>query len=232
MRTSSVAGLGLPLLFFILLATIYGCAGGPSAAEYYRDESTMALDTFPMAAVTYGTGLSQWSYTSSAGGGSSSGGSSDSSSGSSGGDVSSGNIKVRLRIDTDRTFSFEMKLKNETNGPITIDWANTYYVNTQGYKYHVAHQGVPLWSPMSKLTPTRVGPGQTIEDDLQPARELKRDGQWLLAPLTDPQIAQGDYPNQLTVLMPIVSNGVEKVHRFSMDIDYLDPMDDWGPWFY
>ena len=124
------------------------------------------------------------------------------------------------------------KLANETEGTITIDWANTFYVNGQGYKYHVAHQGVPLWSPVSMLQPTQVGPGQTIEDDLQPARELKRDGQWLLAPLTDPQIAQGDFPNRLTVLMPIRSNGVVKVHRFDMEVDEIDPLDTWGPWLY
>lgn len=226
MRALSIAGLGLSLV--ILLAAISGCAGGPSAAEYYRDESTMNLDTFPKAAITYGTGLSQWSYTSSAGGGSSSGGSGGSSESGGG----SGDIKVQLRIDTDREFTFELKLKNQTGGPITIDWANTYYVNTQGYKYHVAHEGVPFWSPVSKYKPTHVAPGQTIEDALQPARELKRDGRWVLAPLTDPQIAQGDYPNQLTVLMPIVSNGVKKVHRFDMAIDDLDPMDGWGPWIY
>ncbi|MFH2127705.1 MAG: hypothetical protein ABIK12_14410 [Pseudomonadota bacterium] len=225
MRALSIAGFGLALL--TLMATLFGCGGGPSAAEYYRDESTMALDTFPKAAMTYGTGLNQWSYTSSAGGGSSSGGSSGG-----GGNVSGGNIKVQLRIDTDRTFTFELKLKNETGGTITIDWANTYYVNTQGYKYHVAHQGVPLWSPLSKLQPTQVGPGQTIEDDLQPARDLKRDGQWLLAPLTNAQIAQGDWPNQLTILIPIISNGVKTVHRYDMDIDALDPMDGWGPWLY
>ena len=133
----------------------------------------------------------------------------------------------------EREFNFEVKLKNLNQNPITIDWANTYYVNGGGYKYHVAHQGVPYWSPLSKLKPTQVGPGQTIEDALQPARQLKRDGQWVLAPLTDPQIAQGDWPNQLTILMPIVSNGVETVHRLEMNIDALDPMDNWGgPWYY
>ncbi|WP_338602310.1 hypothetical protein [Desulfoferula mesophila] len=216
MRATSVVGLGLSLL--MLMGTIFACGGGPRAVQYYRDESTMMLDTYPKAAMTYDTGLDQYTYNSPAGGVNSSGG--------------AGNIKVRLRVDTDRTFTFELKLANETVGTITIDWANTYYVNTQGYKYHVAHQGVPLWSPVSMLQPTQVGPGQTIDDDLQPARELKRDGQWLLAPLTDPQIAQGDFPNRLTVIMPITSGGVQTVHRFEMPVDDVDPLDTWGPWLY
>ena len=221
MRALSITGFGLALL--TLMATIFACGGGPTAAEYYRDESTMNLSAFPKAAMTYGTGLNQWTYSSGGGSSSSGSGSSD----------SSGGIKVQLRLDVEREFNFEVKLKNMNQQPITIDWAHTYYINGQGYKYNVAHQGVPYWSPVSMLKPTQVGPGQTIEDALQPARQLKRDGQWLLAPLTDPQISQGDWPNQLTILMPIISNGVETVHRFDMNIDALDPMDNWGgPWFY
>lgn len=213
MRAFSLAGFGLSLL--TLLAALFACGGGPNAVEYYRDESTMNLSTFPKAAMTYGTGLNQWTYSSSGSG------------------ANGGGIKVQLRLDVEREFNFELKLANQTGGPITIDWAHTYYINGAGYKYNVAHQGVPYWSPVSMLAPTQVGPGQTIEDALQPARQAKRDGQWVLAPLTDPQISQGDWPNQLTILMPIISNGVETVHRFDMDVDALDPLDNWGgPWYY
>ncbi len=206
MRPLFKAGYRLSLL--ALLALLYACGGGPNATEYYRDESTMNLDSFPQAAVTYGTGLNQWSY-------------------------DHKDIRVRLRLDTEREFNFELKLTNLGDQPLSIDWANTYYINGAGYRYHVAHQGVPYWSPVSALTLTQVDPGQTMEDALQPAREAKRDGQWLLAPLTDPQIAQGDFPNQLTILMPITINGVTTVHRYDMNLDILDPLDGWGgPWYY
>jgi hypothetical protein len=196
------------LSLWLLLAFIAACAGGPNAVEYYRDETTMRLDTFPQAAVTYGTGLNQWTY-------------------------DHKDVSVRLRLDVEREFNFELKLTNNGTQPLTIDWAHAYYINGAGYRYHLAHQGVPYWSPVSKLRPTTVAPGQTIQDALQPAREAKRDGVWVLAPLTDPQISQGDWPNQLTILMPMTVGGVTTVHRFDMDIDALDPVDGWGgPWYY
>jgi len=194
---------------FLALALLAACAAaGPNAVEYYRDEYTMRLDTFPQAANTYGTGLNQFTY-------------------------DHKDLQVQLRLDVEREFTFELKLTNTSGMPMTINWSQTYYVNGAGHRYHVAHNGAPFWSPVSKLVPTTVAPGQTIEDDLQPAREAKRDGQWLLAPLTDPQISQGDWPDQLTILMPVVIGGVETVHRFDMDIDAVDPMDDMGgPWYY
>ena len=141
------------------LALLMACAAGPNAVEYYRDEYTMHLDTYPQQAVTYGTGLNQFTY-------------------------DHKDIRVQLRLDVERTFTFELKLTNLGDTPITINWAQTYYVNGAGNRYHVSHNGVPFWSPVSKLRPTTVGPGKSMEDDLQPAREAKRDGQWRLAPLT------------------------------------------------
>ncbi|MCF8031974.1 MAG: hypothetical protein K9K66_11305 [Desulfarculaceae bacterium] len=185
---------------FLALVVLAACAGGPSAVEYYRDETSMRRETWPQLANTYPTGLQQWTY-------------------------SFNDLHVRIRLDTEHEFTFELKLSNQSDAPITINWAKTYYINGGGYRYHVAHNGAPFWSPVSRLKPTTVGPGQTIQDDLQPAREAKRDGVWLLAPLTDPQISQGDWPNELTIVMPIVQDGVELVHRFDMDIDSTYPTD-------
>ncbi|MCB2225413.1 MAG: hypothetical protein KQH53_01955 [Desulfarculaceae bacterium] len=203
--TRRVAACSIWLVIFVLVS----CAGGgPNAVDYYRDETSMRRDTWPQLANTYPTGLMQWSY-------------------------SAGGVKVQLRLDAEREFIFELKLINQNETPITINWAKTYYINGAGYNYHLAHNGAPYWGPVTNLKPTTVGPGQTIQDDLRPAREAKRDGQWLLAPLTEPQISQGDWPNQLAIIMPIIRGGVEEVHRFDMDIDAVDSVDGWGgPWVY
>ncbi|RJX32276.1 MAG: hypothetical protein C4525_11050 [Desulfarculus sp.] len=199
----------LRLLFLqMFLALLAACAAGPSATEYYRDYSTEMMDLYPQAAITYGTGLNEWNF-------------------------NDADLNIQFSIDTGREYGFALTLTNNTDQPVMIGWGEIYYVNTVGKRYHMIHHGVPYWSPAQDNKPSSVAPGQTINDLLQPARLVQRDGAWRLAPLTRSQMNQDDYPDTLTILMPMRVRGVVRVHRFDFNIGDLEPIDEpFNPWFY
>ncbi len=196
------------LLLTVLLSSLAACGGGPSAVNYYRDESTQMMDLYPQASITYATGLNNWSF-------------------------SNQNLGIKFSIETDREYGFALTLVNKTSEPVVIGWGETFYINTAGRRYHMIHNGVPFWSPARDNRPTTVQPGQMISDVLQPARLVKQDGAWRLAPLTSGQIAQGDYPDTITILMPMRVLGVVQVHRFDFDIGDIEDIDEpYNPWYY
>lgn len=208
MRLSIVLRRCLLPVVLLPISLLAACAGGPSAVNYYRDYSSEQLDLYPQAAMTYGTGLNQWTF-------------------------NGKDLDVRWRIDTNREYGFELRLTNNTDQPVWIGWGETFYVNAAGKRFHMIHQGVPFWTPAKDNRPTQVAPGQTISDLLQPARLVKQDGVWRLAPLTRRENNEDDYPDVLTILMPLRVKGLVRVHRFDFDIADLEPIDEpFNPWFY
>lgn len=196
------------LLLSAMLSSLAACGGGPSALNYYRTETTEMMDLYPAANLTYATGMSRWSF-------------------------SDQNLGIRFSIEPGREYGFALLLENKTEEPVMIGWGETFYINTAGRRYHMIHDGVPFWSPAKSNRPTTVKPGQTISNLLQPARLVKQDGAWRLAPLTSGEIAQGDYPNTVTILMPIRVLGQVRVHRFDFDIGDVENIDEpFNPWFY
>lgn len=196
------------ILLQMFLALLAACASGPSATEYYRDYSTEMMDLYPQALVTYGTGLNQWTY-------------------------NDADLNIQFTIDSGQEYGFSMVLTNNTDQPVRIGWGETFYVNTLGKRYHMIHYGVPFWSPAQYNKPTSVAPGQTINDLLQPARLVKRDGTWRLAPLTRRELDQDSNANTLTILMPMRVKGVVRVHRFDFDLADVEPIDQpYNPWYY
>ena len=54
-----------------------------------------------------------------------------------------------------------------------------------------------------------------------------------VTPIIYSQIAQGDYPNTVTILIPIRVLGQVRVHRFDFDIGDVENIDQpYNPWFY
>jgi len=178
----------------IAAAMALSACGGQAARDYYADYYTQQLDTYPNTMLTYDTGLSQWSFND---------------------DV----FDVTITLEEDQDYSFNIVLHNTSDGPLVIDWNRVFYVDINGQTHHAIHNGVDYFSPMAAQHPTVLAAGATLRDLARPANLVHEDGVVRFAPPSGNDIAAwGDWPAEVTLLIPVHSEFGEKVYRFPLDV--------------
>lgn len=190
----------LAALLLLACAALAGCQYSQAQRNYYAGLYPQELDNYPNSLLTYDTGLSQWTF-------------------------NNQDVNVKLDLEQGKDDDFGLRLTNNTDRPVTILWNRVVYKDVNGDQHHVIHHGVNYWDLLSTQAPTQVPAGGSLDDLLQPARLVWRDGGPRFAPLQkDDTPMPGVWGQEARLAVPMIVNGVTKVYRFALDLS--SPPDD------
>ncbi|MCA1989334.1 MAG: hypothetical protein LDL07_09355 [Desulfarculus sp.] len=183
------------------LGLLAGC-GSLQATDYYRNES---LNLMEQKAYQFAGDTNETNY-------------------------SDTMVDISLQVDNEDSTAFQMALANKTSQPLVILWDQVVFIDADGNRQKVIHQGVRYWDPVSRLSAVAVPPFTNIRDLLRPAKVDYRDGEQRLAPLRGRQDTSGWLDQRISITLPLIVYDRTNLYRFRFHIEspaeYYDLLND------
>jgi len=178
-------------------AVAAGCAITPEETSYYRNEEIRDQIETTNYQLTYDTDAN-WFY------------------------YHEGPLKIRLTVHFDRIYSYSLKMDNQSDQPVVIDWNRVEYVDAGGVAHSMVHRGVPYGSPVSAQRPTMIAPDGFHDDLLRAADRKMVDGQpRLMEPRSTPDA--DSWGDTTVIVMPIKALGQWRRYRMSVSVGQVSP---------
>jgi hypothetical protein len=111
-------------------------------------------------------------------------------------------------------------LQNKTAGPITIDWNQLSYIDSNSGSHKVIHQGVKYMSKEDVQAPSVIPPTARLTDVIGPSDYISyKNGDWTERPLFPQGKAAAEYRGStFSTFMPLLINGRVRNYLFTFKI--------------